>query len=145
MVVGLCDRQPSQWWTAMNSDALSNRLLQLAVRIGKVVDALPETRLGRHIASQLVRCGTSPGPNYEEGCAAESKADFAHKLNISLKELRGTRYWIRLVIEAEMLPEGRLESLLDEADQLCRIIGSSVATARGRSKKPTYAPNPIEQ
>lgn len=119
---------------AMNSEELSQRLLRLAVRIGNVVDALPESRLGRHIAGQLVRCGTSPGPNYEEGCAAESKADFAHKLNIALKELRETRYWIRLIIEAKLLTEERLESLLDESDQLCRILGSSVATARGKSK-----------
>jgi len=65
-----------------NPADLSDRLLGFAVRVGKVVDALPDTRLGRHVAGQLVRCGTSAGPNYEEGCAAESRADFIHKLSI---------------------------------------------------------------
>jgi len=78
---------------------------------------------------------TSPEPNYEEGCAAESKADFAHNLNSALKELRETRYWIRLIIEASLLTEARLEDLLDESDQLCRIVGASVAKARGRSRR----------
>ena len=68
-------------------EELANRILEFAARIGKVVDALPDTRLGRHIASQLVRSGTSPAPNYEEACAAESRKDFIHKLHICLKEL----------------------------------------------------------
>ena len=50
----------------MTPDELSERLIDFAARIGKVVDALPDTRIGRHIAGQLVRCGTSPAPNYEE-------------------------------------------------------------------------------
>jgi hypothetical protein len=49
----------------MNQNELSERLWTFAVRIGKIVDALPDTRLGRHIASQLVRCGTSAPPNYD--------------------------------------------------------------------------------
>lgn len=125
----------------MQSAELSDRLLKLAVRCGHAAESLPDTRLGRHVAGQLVRSATSPGPNYEEGCAAESKADFAHKLNIALKELRETRYWIRLIIEAKLLKEERLESLLDEADQLCRILGSSVATARGKSKSNSGFPD----
>src|SRR5436309_10697841 len=105
----------------MTPDELGERLLEFAVRVGKVVDALPDTRLGRHVAGQLVRCGTSPAPNYEEGCAAESRADFVHKLRICLKELRETRSWLRLIIKAELLPEERVSSLLDECCQLCNI------------------------
>ena len=111
-------------------DQLSDRLLDFAARIGKSIDALPETRLGRHIAGQLIRCGTAPAPNYEEGCAAESRKDFIHKLRISLKELRESRCWLRLIIKSELLPEAKLATLLDEADQLCNIIGKSVLTAR---------------
>jgi four helix bundle protein len=91
----------------MTSEELAERLINFAARIGKVVDALPDTRMGRHVAGQLVRCGTSPAPNYEEACAAESRADFAHKLSICLKELREYRCWIRLVIKTEMLTEHR--------------------------------------
>jgi hypothetical protein len=72
----------------MTPEELSERLLNYAARVGKVVDALPNGKLGNHVANQLVRCGTSPQANYEEGCAAESRADFIHKLRVVLKELR---------------------------------------------------------
>ena len=98
----------------MTSDELVERLIDFAARVGKVVDALPDTRMGRHIGGQLVRSGTSPAPNYEEACAAESRADFVHKLSISLKELRESRCWIRLIIKTEMLPEHRMGELFDE-------------------------------
>ena len=72
----------------MTKEELSDRLLDFAARTGKVIDATPETRMGRHITGQLVRCSTSPAANYEEACAAESPRDFVHKLAIALKELR---------------------------------------------------------
>ena len=115
----------------MSPDELSERLLIFAARVGKVADALPGTRLGRHIAGQLVRCGTSPAPNYEEGCAAESRADFVHKLKIVLKELRESRTWLRLIIKTDLLPEPRMAELLEECSQLCNIFGKSIVTAKG--------------
>jgi len=114
----------------MTSEELAERLINFAARIGKVVDALPDTRMGRHVAGQLVRCGTSPGPNYEEACAAESRADFAHKLSICLKELRESRCWIRLIIKTEMLKEHKVSELLEECNQLCNIIARSIVTAK---------------
>ena len=119
----------------MTPEELSERLLQLAVRVGKLVDALPDTRLGRHVAGQVVRCGTSPPPNYEEACAAESRADFIHKLKVVLKELRETRCWIRYIIRADLLPESRMAGLLDESNQLCNIVGQSTVTAKGLGAK----------
>ena len=121
----------------MKPDDLSARLLELAVRIGRVVDALPETRLGRHIAGQLVRSGTSPAPNYEEACAAESRRDFIHKVRIALKELRETRCWIRLIMRSELLPETRMIEIANETDELCRILGQSVVTARKNEDRKT--------
>jgi len=109
---------------------IEERLLDFAVRIGKVIDALPETRLGRHIAGQLVRSGTSPAPNYAEACAAESKRDFIHKLGIVLKELRESAVWLRMIIKSELIPEQRLEPLRDECEQLCKIIAKSLVTAK---------------
>ena len=88
----------------MKSVQLGERLLDFGVRIGKVVDALPDTRMGWHVAGQLVRCGTSPAPNYEEGCAAESRNDFVHKLRICLKELRESRCWLRFIINRICCP-----------------------------------------
>ncbi|QDV40593.1 hypothetical protein Enr13x_03990 [Stieleria neptunia] len=129
----------------MKPDDLSERLLDLAVRVGKVVDALPDTRLGRHIAGQLVRSGTSPAPNYEEACAAESRRDFIHKVRIALKELRETRCWIKLIMRSELLPEARMSELANEADELCKILGQSLVTARRneeRSKAQRAKPTP---
>ena len=65
----------------MNQSQLSDRLWDLAARVGKMVDALPDTKLGKHVAGQLVRCGTSSAPNYDESGAAESRDDFVHKLS----------------------------------------------------------------
>ena len=114
----------------MKPEELSERLLEFAVRAGRVADALPDTRLGRHIAGQLVRSGTSPAPNYEEGCASESRRDFVHKMSLCLKELRESRSWLRLIIRADLLPQGRMGELLDECDQLCNIMAQSVITAK---------------
>jgi len=115
-------------------DALQERLLDFASRVGLVVDALPDTRMGRHVAGQLVRCGTSPAPNYAEACAAESRADFVHKLGIALKELRESRVWLRLCVKSKLLPSKKLNALIDENTQLMNIIGKSIVTAKSNSK-----------
>ena len=112
-----------------------DRLISFAARVGKVVDALPETRMGRHIASQFIRSGTSPAANYEEACAAESRADFIHKLAICLKELRESRCWIRLIIKTEIMPDNRMADLLDEGDELCKIVAQSIVTAKKQGNK----------
>ena len=114
---------------------LSDRLWHFAARIAKVVDALPETRSGRHVAGQLIRCGTSAPPNYDEGRVAESRADFAHKINIALKELVETEGWLKFIVIAELLPEKRVSPVQDKCSQLCRILNSSVATAKGRKAR----------
>jgi four helix bundle protein len=119
----------------MRAQDISDRLLEFAVRMGKVVDALPETRIGRHVAGQLVRCGTSPAPNYEEACAAESPADFVHKLRVCLKELRESRMWLAFIIKSEMIPVGRVNDLLDECEQLAKIIAQSIVTSKRNAKK----------
>jgi len=118
----------------MTPDELSDRLWKFAARVGKVVNALPDTRLGRHVAGQLVRCGTAPGPNYVEGCAAESRADFAHKLSIALKELKETRGWLKFCVIAELLNDKQIAPLLDEAEQLIRIVASSIITAKNKPR-----------
>ena len=120
-------------------DDIAERLLESAARIGKVVDAIPDSRLGRHIAGQLIRCGTSPAPNYEEARGAESKKDFVHKLGICLKEMRESCCWIRLTIKSELLPETRVLKLLDEGEQLGCILAKSIVTARG-NRKPKDTP-----
>lgn len=118
----------------MTPQELSERIWEFAARIGKVVDALPETRLGRHVAGQLVRSGTAAAPNYDEGCAAESKADFVHKLGIAFKEQSETRGWLRFIVKANLLTEKRIAPLIVECDELCKILASSLATAKGKRR-----------
>jgi four helix bundle protein len=128
----------------MTPNELSDRMLELAARVGGVVDSLPDNKkLARHVAGQLIRCGTAPGPNYEEACAGESRADFVHKLKIVLKELRETRYWLRLIVRTKLLDAKRMANLIDECTQLCNIIGRSIVTAKGI--KPKEEPNADEQ
>ncbi len=114
---------------------IEERLIAFAVRVIRASEALPDTPVGQHIKGQLLRSGTSPAPNYAEGRNAESARDFVHKLRIVAKELNETRIWLRVIIQSEMMPKERLESLLDECDQLCRIIGSSIQTASHGTKK----------
>ena len=119
----------------MKGDDMLERLLDLAARIGRVVDAIPETRLGRHIAVQLVRCATAGPANYSEGRAAESRGDFIHKLSIVHKELNECEVWLKLIVKAELLSAKKLASVLCDTDQLARIIGRSVITAKANEKR----------
>jgi four helix bundle protein len=119
----------------LRPDDLCDRFLEFADRVCSVVEALPDTRIGRRIADQLLRSGTSPLGNYEEACAAESRSDFAHKMGICLKEVRESRGWLRLAGRRNLVPANRLAYLIDEADQLARIVGQSIATVRRTAKK----------
>ncbi len=73
---------------------LEERLIDFAVRIIRTTESLPKTKVGNHIAGQLIRCGTSPAPNYGEVQSAESRSDFIHKMKVCLKELCETRVWL---------------------------------------------------
>ena len=111
---------------------LSERLLEFAAEIIKLVARLNKTAVGRHIGGQLTRSGTSAGANYEEACGAESRADFIHKLQIVLKELRESFYWLRLIKKVNLIPgtDPKLSALLQEAKELTNIIAKSIITAR---------------
>ena len=105
------------------------RLLEYAVRIIRLVDALPATRAGRHVADQLLRCGTSPLANHGELQGAESRKDFIHKLGICLKEIREARRWLRLVHRVPLLPPPKIDPLLVETEALIKIFSASIRTA----------------
>src|SRR5436853_2390628 len=98
-------------------------------RIIKLVEALPNTLVGRRIGDQLLRSGTSVGANYEEARGAQSSADFIHKLQLSLKELRESHYWLLLLSRAKTLPPDQLGELINESHQLRAILSKAVATA----------------
>jgi len=109
---------------------LDERLLNYAVRVIKVVEALPNGLSGRRIGDQLLRSGTSVGAHYQEAQGAESGADFVHKLQVALKELRESVYWLSLIERAELFPAARLAELVDEGKQLRAILSKSVITAK---------------
>ena len=113
---------------------LGERLLDYGARIIKLVEALPLTLVGRRIGDQLLRSGTAVGANYEEARGAESKNDFVHKLQIALKELRESHYWLRLLVKSEIFALDRLQELIDESAQLRAISSKAVATTKGTAK-----------
>ena len=120
--------------TALKDGMLDQRLLKYAVRIIAVAQALPRNMAGLHIANQMLRSGTSAGANYREARGSESRADFIHKLQISLKELRETDYWLNVVKEARLLPAHRLENVLQESNELIAMTVKSIVTAKGRTR-----------
>ena len=115
---------------------LEDRLIDFAVRIIRITEALPKTKVGNHIAGQIIRSGTSPAPNYGEAQGAESRSDFIHKMKVSLKELRETRVWLLMIVRANLIkPASKLELLIDENNQLISIFVKSIDTAKRKSKK----------
>ncbi|MCP4751713.1 MAG: four helix bundle protein [Proteobacteria bacterium] len=109
---------------------LEERLLEYSVRIIKVVEQLANTKVSNHVANQLLRSGTSPYPNHGEAQAAESPKDFVHKLRISLKELRETQRWLKLIQKVPLIDKpGLLDDILQETEELIRIFVTSIKTA----------------
>ena len=114
---------------------LGDRLLGYGARIIRLVESLPNTVVGRRVGDQLLRSSTSAGANYEEARGAESKEDFVHKLQISLKELRESNYWLRLLVKSDKISAAQMTGLLDESNQLRAFLSKSVATAKGKTKE----------
>ncbi len=108
---------------------LEERLLDYSVRIIRIAEALPPTKAGRHVADQLLRCGTSPLANHGELQGAESRKDFIHKLGLCLKEIREARRWLRLIHRVPLLSPKKVEPLLNETEALIKIFAKSIRTA----------------
>ncbi len=115
---------------------LEARLVNFAVNIIRTAESLPETKVGKHIGGQLIRSGTSPAPNYGEAQDAESRADFIHKMKISLKELRETKVWLQMITQASLIkPSLKVEPVIKEAEELIAIFVASVKTAKKNNVK----------
>lgn len=113
---------------------LQDRLVDFAVRVINVVEALPESKAGKHVAGQLVRSGTSPAPNYGEAQSAESRRDFIHKMKIALKELRETQIWLQITERKQMCDPTRMSEITNECDELIAIFVKSLQTAESNRK-----------
>ncbi len=108
---------------------IQERTFKFAVRMVRLIGRLPRTIAGTEVGRQAVRSATSIGANVEEADAAESKPDFIHKMSIAHKEARETRYWLRL-IDAALLVDDEISSLIQESDELVRILYTIVKNAR---------------
>jgi four helix bundle protein len=115
---------------------LEDRLVDFAVRTIHVVEALPETRAGKHIAGQLVRSGTSPALNYGEAQSAESREDFLHKMKVCLKELRETMICLKIIVRKPLCTMARVGPLQKECDELISIFVKSIQTASRKKDGP---------
>ena len=113
---------------------ITERTFNFAVRVVKLCKFLErQDRVSRPLANQLLRSGTSIGANVEEAQAGQSKADFIAKMSIARKEARETHYWLRLLKESEIIPEAQLSEILQEVDEIIRILTAIVKTSQTRS------------
>jgi four helix bundle protein len=109
---------------------LENRLVEFTILIMEIVEALPETRAGNHIAGQLIRCGTSPTLNYSEAQSSSSRNDFINKMTICLKELRETGVCLKIISKKPLITDSpKLLKASDECNQLISIFVKSIETA----------------
>ena len=111
----------------MAESIVKQKSYDFAVKIIKLCTLL---RNQKHfeISSQLIRSGTSIGANVEEALAGQSRKDFFAKMSIASKEARETNYWLRLIIDAEILDKEKYSSLLKESEELIKILTSIVKT-----------------
>ena len=120
---------------------LEDRLIDFAIRVSEVAEALSNTTLGKHLKGQIIRSGTSPALNYGEAQSAESTNDFVHKLKIILKELRETLVCLKIIERKPLIsPVSKLSPLIKENNELISIFVKSIDTAK-RNKLKSKAAN----
>lgn len=112
--------------------SIQERSFQFSIRVVKMARSLPRNPAGFAIADQVVRSGTSIGANIAEAQDAASRADFTHCMNISLKEARETEYWLKLIVDFEMLSRVKMTPLLVEIEELVKILRASVKRLRSK-------------
>jgi len=127
--VGILNLQFANCDLQMTEQDLIDRTKQFALRVIKLVDALPRTIAGRAIASQLMRSGTSVAANYRAACRARSKAEFIAKLGTVEEEADESAFWLDLIIDAGLLSAAKTSPLLKETTEIIAIMASSKKTA----------------
>ena len=115
----------------MDEQELKEHFRQYSIRIVRMVDSIPTKRIAAlTIAKQVIRSGTSPAANYRAACVAKSKRDFLNKLKIVEEELDETRYWLELMVDTDIFPKEKLDSLIQETIELLNIIVKSIVSTR---------------
>lgn len=114
----------------MTRDEFKARTKAYALRVIKVVDALPRDPVAKTLGHQLLRSGTSVGANYRSSIRAKSPADFVAKMGIVEEECDETLYWMELLIESGRMKQDRLVDLMREGEEILAITVASIKTAR---------------
>ena len=119
----------------MKENVLKNKAFNFALRIVKLYQYLANEKKEFVMSKQVLRSGTSIGANIEEANQAQSKIDFIHKLSISQKESFETHYWIRILRESEFLNKKLADSLLEDCEEIQKLITTSIKTAKSNLQK----------
>jgi len=117
------------------SEITQKRLSSFAAQVIRLSATLPDTPEATHIRKQILRSGTAVAANYAEARAAESRADFIHKLRIALKELNETAVWLQMIGETGLISEEKTFAIVAENRELCRIIAASIKRAGGFERR----------
>ncbi len=118
----------------MTTDEMKTRTKLFALRIIKLVEALPASRTADVVGKQLVRSGTSVGANYRAACRAKSNADFIAKMGIVEEEADECAFWLEIIVESNLMKKELVDGLSDEASQIVAMTVSSINTARGHKR-----------
>ena len=113
---------------------MKTRTKAFALRIIKLYVALPKRTEAQVMGKQVLRSGTSVGAHYRESLRARSNAEVISKIEGGLQELEETQYWLELLVESGTVPENRLSSLLQEADELTAILVTCAKKVKARKK-----------
>jgi four helix bundle protein len=116
----------------MNKEELKQRTKKFSLEIIKLVELIPNTKVGHTIANQIVRSATSVGANYRATCRAKSDRDFLYKIQIVEEEADETLFWLELLKERKMLNENLLDNLIKECDELVAIFTATAKTVRNK-------------
>lgn len=114
----------------MRESILKSKSYNFALRIVKLYQFVCREKNEFTLSKQIFRSGTSIGANVEEASQAQSKADFIHKLSIAQKECAETHYWLRLLRDSQYLTEKQVDSLLEDCEELQKLLTSSIKTAK---------------
>jgi four helix bundle protein len=118
----------------MTRDELQLRTKQFALRVIKLVEALPNKPVGWELGRQLLRSATSVSANYRAARRARSKKEFAAKIGVVVEEADESVHWIELVMESGLVKEARITALRQEAEALMRIFARTQRTARSANQ-----------
>ncbi|MCF6148333.1 MAG: four helix bundle protein [Candidatus Kuenenia sp.] len=118
----------------MKENVIVNKSYAFAVKLVKFCFELQDKKKEFVLSRQLLKSGTSIGANVEEAQGAISKAEFIAKVQIALKEAKETKYWLRLIKDADLFHNDQLEQLLAECNEIIVILTSILKTSKENKK-----------